>query len=66
LSGPKTRAEAVALKEVSLFEEGILLGGGGIEGDSIIAFVDDDGVSKRVECIRRSRTGPDEWVKVRM
>ena len=65
MAGPKTREEAVALREVRDFLSGdYFLGGCGISGDSICAFVDDDGMSKSVRCIRRSREGSDEWVKV--
>ena len=66
IGGPKTIEEARALPELRLqdeFNPDIFLGSG-IEGDSIILFVDSDGVSKKVECIRRSKDGPDEWVKV--
>lgn len=65
--GPKTHAEALALPEVDIFAEGIfvLLGKPGICGDGIIAFVDADGISKTVHCIRRTKDGPDEWVKSR-
>ena len=66
VSGPKTTEDAVALPEMKGSElmGGDIFLGCGICGDTIIAFVDDDGVSKKVECIRRSLNGPDEWVKV--
>jgi len=60
--GPKTREEAMALPEVQQTAE-FFLGGGGIDGNAIFVFVDADGFSKRVECIRRAKDGPDEWVK---
>jgi hypothetical protein len=36
----------------------------GYEGDTICLFMDADGELKRPECIRRTKDGPDEWVKV--
>lgn len=63
-NGPKTREEAMALPEVpNLLTGGFFLGGSGVEDDTIIQFVDVDGISKTVECIRRTKDGPDEWVK---
>ncbi len=64
-AGPKTIEEAKALPEVrNLLADGYFLGAAPITGDMICAFVDDDGEAKRVECIRRTLSGPDEWVKV--
>jgi hypothetical protein len=63
VSGPKTHEEAVALPEVlSTLTEEFSLGSQGIGGDTICLFIDDDGIQKKVECIRRG-DGPDEWVK---
>lgn len=62
--GPKTIKEARALPEVpNLLTGEFFLGGNGVEGNTIIWFMDADGISKRVECIRRTKDGPDEWVK---
>ncbi len=64
MQAPKTGDEARALSEVSSLLSGdFFLGGGGVSGDTIIAFVDSDGCSKGVHCIRRTLDGPDEWVK---
>lgn len=62
---PKTVAEARALREIATTLSGdIFMGGGGVDGDSIIMFIDSDGQSKTVSCIRETIDGPDEWVKV--
>lgn len=66
--GPKTIAEAMALPEIdNMLGQAITVffGKAGIDGDSIIAFVDADGEAKTVHCIRRTKDGPDEWVKTR-
>lgn len=64
MSAPKTIEEAMKLKE---HPGGLCyFGAGGLEDDSICAFVDSDGISKRVECIRETPDGPDEWVKQRI
>ena len=60
---PKTTKEAQALPE---FEGSHYFGSEGFSGDDIIAFIDIDGLLKRVECIRRTIDGPDEWVKIRV
>lgn len=61
---PRTREEASSLPEIaSLVNEGLFFGAGGVHGDQIILFVDDDGISKTVHCVRRSPDGRDEWVK---
>jgi hypothetical protein len=60
--GPRTHEEAVALPELSLGLQDYDLGSQGIGGDTICLFIDDDGIQKKVECIRRG-DGPDEWVK---
>ena len=66
--GPKTVAEAKALKEINFLDPDITIffGKNGIGGDSIMAFVDDDGRAMMVHCIRRTKDGPDEWVKTRL
>ena len=67
MSGPKTVKEAMALKEISpseILSDKIFLAPSGLTGDTICLFVDSDDVSKKVECIRYSRNGSDEWVKV--
>jgi len=62
--GPKTREEAMALPEVvSTLTGDFFLGGAGLSGDTIAFFTDADGHTKTVECIRRTKDGPDEWVK---
>lgn len=64
-SGPKTTAQARALKEVrDLLGGGYFLGSCVLDGDTIFLFTDDDGQQKSVQCIRRTIDGPDEWVKV--
>ena len=64
MPSPKTVNEARALPEMK-HGEFRYLGARGLDGDSIIAFVDKDGVSKRVSCMRRTPDGPDIWVKSR-
>ena len=62
--GPRTVEEAQKLPEISPMDS-VFFGSGGLDGDSICAFVDEDGFTKLVRCIRRTRNGPDEWVKTK-
>ena len=65
MRAPKTIEEARALPQVDDFTSGkYFFGGQGFDGDSICAFVDADGYSKTVECVRRKIDGPYEWVKI--
>ena len=64
MSGPRTVEEAMRLPEIApMLDGGYFLGGAGIDGESICVFVDKDGKSKAVECIRYTKDGPDQWVK---
>ena len=64
MNSPKTVAEARALPEERSFYTGKnYFGSGGIEGDDIILFLDTDGRSMMVKCIRYEKDGPDVWVK---
>ena len=68
MRAPKTVEEAKALREIDTILDAskiFVFGASGLDGDSICAFVDDDGVSKKIECIRNERC-TDEWVKVRI
>lgn len=63
--GPKTVEAAMALPELSGKEYfSLFLGAAPVDGDTIVAFVDADGIAKEVRCVRRERDGSDEWVKV--
>ena len=64
MPGPKTIEEARALPEIyNILDGRLFMCIVGLDGDTICAFVDSDGRSKKVECVRRTIDGPDEWVK---
>ena len=67
MNAPKTVQQARLLPEVGSFYSGnYFFGSRGVEGDDIIAFIDEDGFTKKVQCIRYEKDGQDVWVKTRL
>ena len=63
MAGPKTVEEARALPEVGIIELGRYACNSDTDEDYILYFIDSNDESKMVHCLRRTRNGPNEWVK---